>query len=148
MRTCIRYNWFVLVITLLASNFAIAEDEEPSGTIIIDETQAMIIVGGSAGEGTLTFNGEEYAFTTGGVRVGGIGAHRIYMTGEVYHLNDIADFPGVYFQAEAGATAGKKGAGAAWLKNSNGVSLHLKTSKEEGIALAVGAEGLKIKMKE
>lgn len=148
MRTYRRYIWLVFIVTLLACNVSIAEDEAPSGTIEIDETQAMIIVGGSAGEGTLHFQGKSYAFTTGGVRVGGIGAHRIHMTGEVYHLNDIADFPGVYFQAEAGVTAGEKGAGAAWVKNSKGVSLHLKTSKEEGIALAVGAEGLKITMKE
>ena len=148
MKSYQKYLSFIFIITLFACNYAIAEEEKPSGTVEIDETQAMLIVGGSAGEGKLHFQGQSYAFTTGGVRVGGIGAHRIYMTGDVYHLNDIADFPGVYFQAEAGVTGGKKGAGAAWVKNSKGVSLHLKTSKEEGIALAIGAEGIKITMKE
>ena len=143
-----KYFSFIFIITLFACNYAIADEEKPSGIIEIEETQAMLILGGSSGEGTLHFQGKSYAFTTGGIKVGGIGVHQIHMTGEVYHLNDIADFPGVYFQAEAGVTGGKKGAGAAWVKNSKGVSLHLKTSKEEGLALAVGAEGIKITMKE
>jgi len=69
------------------------------------------------------------------------------MVGEVYDLNDIADFPGVYFVAEAGATLGDSGTAAIWLKNSKGVSLHMKTSEAKGIALSVGVEGLKITMK-
>ena len=39
----------------------------------------------------------------------------------------------------------KLGVGGFWLKNSKGVTLHLKASSE-GIALAIGVEGLKIAM--
>jgi hypothetical protein len=48
----------------------------------------------------------------------------------------VADFPGVYFVAEAGATLGDSGTAAIWLKNSKGVTLHMKTSEAKGIALS------------
>jgi hypothetical protein len=73
--------------------------------------------------------------------------HKIHLVGDVYDLNDVADFPGVYFAAEAGATLGDAGKGDLWLKNSKGVKLKLKSSKAEGIALSIAVEGFKITMK-
>ena len=55
-----------------------------------------------------------------------MGIHKLHLTGNVYDLNDVADFPGVYFAAQAGAI---------WLKNSKGVSLRLKSDYSQGIAL-------------
>ena len=124
---------------------AASHDEMASGTITIDETQLMFIVGGDLGAGTLQFQGKAYTFKTGGLKIGGMGAHRIHLTGDVYKLDNVADFAGVYFVAEAGITV-IKGKGGFWLKNSKGVTLHLKASAE-GAALDIGVEGLKITMK-
>ena len=107
----------------------------------------MLLLGGDMGGGTLLFGDNSYSFKTGGIKIGGLGVHKIHMVGEVYDLNDIADFPGVYFVAEAGATLGDSGTAAIWLKNSKGVSRHMKTSEAKGIALSVGVEGFKITMK-
>ena len=122
-----------------------SHDEKASGTLTIDETQVMLIVGGTFGDGTLTFKGTAHKFQVKGLKLGGIGIHKVMLTGDVYYLNDIKDFSGVYFAAEAGITV-VKGIGGFWLKNSNGVTLHL-TSETEGLALSIGVEGLNIKMK-
>ena len=124
---------------------AVSHDEMASGTVTIDETQVMFIVGGDLGKGTLNFQGKSHDFKTGGLKLGGIGVHKVHLTGDVYKLNKVADFAGTYFVAEAGITV-VKGVGGFWFKNSKGVTLHLKASAE-GVALAVGVEGLKITMK-
>ena len=143
-----KFVWVMLVVPLLLTGNAIAADAKtPSGTLVIDETQVMLLLGGDMGGGTLLFGDNSYSFKTGGIKIGGLGVHKVHMVGEVYDLNDIADFPGVYFVAEAGATLGDSGTAAIWLKNSKGVSLHMKTSEAKGIALSVGVEGLKITMK-
>ena len=143
-----KFVWAMLVVPLLLTGNALAaEAKTSSGTLVIDETQVMLLLGGDMGGGTLLFGDNSYSFKTGGIKIGGLGVHKVHMVGEVYDLNDIADFPGVYFVAEAGATLGDSGTAAIWLKNSKGVSLHMKTSEAKGIALSVGVEGLKITMK-
>ena len=143
-----KFVWAMLVVPLLLTGNALAaEAKTPSGTLVIDETQVMLLLGGDMGGGTLLFGDNSYSFKTGGIKIGGLGVHKVHMVGEVYDLNDIGDFPGVYFVAEAGATLGDSGTAAIWLKNSKGVSLHMKTSEAKGIALSVGVEGLKITMK-
>jgi len=143
-----KFVWAMFVVPLLLTGNALAADDKtPSGTLVIDETQVMLLIGGDMGGGTLLFGDNSYSFKTGGIKIGGVGVHKVHMVGEVYDLNDIADFPGVYFLAEAGAPLGDSGAGALWLKNSKGVALHIKTSSAKGIALSVGVEGFKITMK-
>lgn len=121
-----------------------ASDSAASGSIVIDETQAMLIVGGSYGGGTLDFQGDSYPFKAKGLKLGGIGIHKIHLTGDVYKLDSITDFSGTYFAAEAGITVGK-GVGGFWLQNNKGVTLHLKSSAE-GIALAIGIEGMELSL--
>ena len=123
----------------------IAADDTPSGTLTIDETQVALIVGGDVGGGVLVLGDDSYSFKTKGLKVGGIGVHKIHMVGAVYHLDDIKDFPGLYAAVEAGVTVAEKGKGVIALRNDNGVVIHLKSSAE-GLALAVGAEGLNIEM--
>jgi hypothetical protein len=105
----------------------------------------MALVGGDMGGGTLLLGDKSYSFKTGGIKLGGVGVHKVHLVGDVYHLNKVADFPGVYATAEAGITV-VKGIGGMWLKNDKGVVIHMKSSAE-GLALSVGAEGLKISMK-
>jgi hypothetical protein len=143
-----KFVWALFVVPLLLTGNALAADDKtPSGTLVIDQTQVMLLVGGDLGGGTLLLGDKSYSFKTGGIKIGGLGVQKVHMEGEVYDLNDIADFPGVYFVAEAGATLGNSGTAAIWLKNSKGVALHMKTSEAKGIALSVGVEGLKITMK-
>ena len=136
---------FALTFLLLTTTVN-AGDVKPSGTVVIDETQVMALIGGTLGGGTLLLEHDSYSFKTGGISLGAsVGVHKIHITGNVYHLDDVKDFPGAYFEVEASATLGV-GVGGLWLDNKHGVTLHLKSSNK-GVALAVGAEGLKITMK-
>ena len=141
-----KYILFCVIVALvfLASNNVIAGDKEPSGTVVIDETQVMVIIGGSSGGGTLTFDGNSYDFKTGGLKLGIVSIQKVHVTGNVYDLDDVKDFPGTYLQLEADATL-VEGVGGLWMKNSKGVTMNLKSSNE-GVALNLGATGLKITM--
>ena len=37
-----------------------------------------------------------------------------------------------------------KGVGGIWMKNSKGVSLHLRSADDTGVALSIGVEGFRI----
>lgn len=132
--------WIFAVTLLLMLGNTWAEDEKPSGTLVIDETQVMALIGGSMGGGTLLLDDDSHSFKVKGLKLGGVGVQSIQVTGQVYHLDNIKDFAGTYLALEVGATVGQ-GSGGLWLKNSNGVTLHLK-SKGDGLALSMGAGGL------
>jgi hypothetical protein len=135
----------VIGFIFLVASVASSEEKIPSGTIKIDEVQLAYIIGGDIGHGTLHYQGMKYHFKTGGIKVGGIGAAKIAAVGEVYDLSDISEFPGTYVTGEYGITLGG-GVGGMVLKNENGVFLRLRSTME-GVALAVGLEGLEIKLK-
>jgi hypothetical protein len=141
-----KFVWAMFIVPLLLSGNSFAHDIK-SGTLVIDETQVMVIVGGDLGGGTLLLHGDSYSFKTGGLKIGGLGVHKIHLVGDVYELKNVADFPGIYFSAQAGVTLGDAGKQGLWLKNDKGVTLHLKSSKSEGIALSIGVEAYKITMK-
>jgi hypothetical protein len=116
--------------------------ELPSGSIHIEEWEVLAIAETQWGHGTLGYNGKTYKFKILGFGAGGVGVHKISVTGHVYKLDKLADFSGDYFEARAGITVAE-GVGGDWVKNSKGVTLHLKTHAE-GVALAIGVDGLKI----
>lgn len=136
---------FMLLLLVQAGTAIAADQAKPSGTVVIDETQIMWIVGGDIGGGTLHFQGKSYKFKTDGLKLGGFGVNKVKLTGDVYNLNDVADFPGVYAVAELGATVAKAGKGDFVMKNDKGVVLHLKAGAK-GLALDMGVEGLKISL--
>ena len=69
---------------------AMAEGKTASGTIIIDEYQIMWMVGGDIGGGTLEFQGQSHKFKMGGLKLGGFGAHKVKMDGDVWDLEQIS----------------------------------------------------------
>lgn len=137
--------WLLVVPLLLSARTALSEDMTPSATIVIDETQIMWVVGGDIGGGTLQFQGESHKFKTDGLKLGGFGVHKVKLSGDVYELNNLDDFAGIYGVAEAGLTIGEASKGDTVMKNDKGVILHLK-SAAQGLALDLGVEGMKITM--
>lgn len=121
----------------------LGDDEQPSATIVIDQTQVELILGGDLGKGHLTVAGANYTFKTGGLKLGGLGVHTEHLIGHAYHLENVQDFAGTYFEAEAGIAV-VKGKGGLWLKNARGVSIHLRSADDSGVALSVGVEGFRI----
>jgi len=135
----------LLGVAFLASGqAAFAQTGKPSGTIVIDETQVALLIGGSSGGGVLKFGGKSYKFKTEGVKVGSVGVQKVRLDGEVYNLKKIGDFAGYYSAAEAGATL-VKGLDGFWLSNEKGVKIRFK-GKSEGAALNLGFSALKFTM--
>ena len=136
----------VISLVLLIASVASAEEKISSGTVEIDETQLGFIIGGDIGKGVLHYKGVDFYFKTGGIKVGGMGIAKISAVGEVYDLFDIDQFPGIYVTGDYGIALGG-GVGGLVLKNENGVFLRLRSTLE-GVALAVGLEGITIKLED
>jgi hypothetical protein len=118
----------------------------PDGTLVMHQVQAAFIGSGNGGYGTLYFNGGSYPFDVGGLGVGGIGASTIDATGEVYGLKTPAAFAGSYIQGRYGFAAGTLSRGDLWLKNNDGVVLHLH-AKRTGLMLSLGGDVVVIHLK-
>ncbi len=115
------------------------DGQPPVGTVQMSAVQAAYIGSGTAGNGTLYFGGRSYPFTVGGLGVGGIGASTIEAEGEVYSLRNARDFAGSYAQGRYGFALGNMSGGDLWLKNENGVVLHLH-AKRTGLMLSLGGD--------
>ena len=99
-------------------------------------------IGISWGKGSLSFEGNNYAFSVKGLSVGDIGAAKIVAEGQVANLDRLSDFAGTYVAVEAGAAVGK-GVGTITMMNENGVTITL-ASQREGLGLTLGAQGFAI----
>jgi hypothetical protein len=121
--------------------------KDPSGTVEIDQTQMALLISGSLGGGVLHYQGQSHPFKIGGLGIGGVGISQIKAKGEVYSLDALADFPGVYGQVSTGWAAGATKSGGMWLQNPKGVTLRLDTERD-GLILTAGAEGVVIRMSE
>jgi len=119
----------------------------PDATLTLDEYLIAFIGAGTYGDGTLTYQGEKYKFKLGGLGVGGVGIADVKATGDVFELNDAADIAGDFVDARIGIAATTVGKGHLWIKNTNGVYIHLK-SELQGIALTLGADVIHVKMEE
>lgn len=114
------------------------------GRIRISQTQASLLGSVSWGRGTLEYEGHSHRFRIRGIGVGGVGFTRMTARGEVYHLDRLGDFPGVYGLTRAGAVAGNvQMRGGIWLQNPAGVQIRLRPERT-GMALQVGADGILI----
>jgi hypothetical protein len=121
------------------------EGQPPSGAVVMHQVQAAYIASGSGGGGTLYYQGGDYPFTVGGVGIGGFGASTIEARGDVYNLANIAQFPGTYAEARYGFALGQTSAGDLWMKNDNGVVIHLKAERT-GLMLSLGGSAVAISM--
>jgi hypothetical protein len=136
----------LFVSAMLLTSTAFATDPVKTGTVVIDETQVSLIIGGDMGGGVVTMGDESRSFKTTGIKLGSVGIHKIHLIGNVYDLNKMEDFAGTYASFEMGATLGYASADAIWLKNDKGVKINLKSSGATGISLEIDVEGLDIIM--
>jgi len=145
IKTGIVVGIFILLTFTISLPAYAQQSPQPSGTVTISEYELAYIFNGQMGGGKLNFKGNIYDFKLGGLGVGGIGVSHLTASGEVYHLDNVTDFPGTYAQASVGYSATDQGKGHIWLQNENGVVLHLKTS-QQGLGLTAGADGIVVKM--
>jgi hypothetical protein len=117
-----------------------------SGGISFSVIKAGIVIGGSAGSGTLFFQGRQYALGIGGLSYGfTFGASETRFRGTVSNIRSPADVAGVYAAGNVGAAVGR-GAQAIVLTNQNGAVLTLSGSSV-GAIVSADLNGLVITVK-
>jgi len=117
-----------------------------SGSISFSVYKAAFFVGGSGGEGTLTFHGRRYPVSIGGLSGGfAFGASKTYFHGRVTHIRRVSDVAGVYGAVGGGGTVGR-GAQVIVMANGKGAQLEL-TGKQIGLQVNADITGLAISVK-
>ena len=96
-----------------------------SGEVRLTIYKAGWIIGGSGGKGTLSFRGQRYGLSSGGLDYGLVfGGSKTELHGRVRNINRPSDVAGVYGAAGAGLAVGA-GARAIVLTNQKGAVLEL-----------------------
>jgi hypothetical protein len=117
-----------------------------SGTIRISVLKAGWFIGGSGGNGTLTFHGRVYPLSIGGLSAGLVfGASQTSFVGRVSNIWRPSDVAGVYGAAGAGAAIGA-GARAIVLSNDKGAVLQM-TGRQVGLMANADLSGLAISLR-
>ena len=117
-----------------------------SGTISFKVFKGGWVIGASGGSGTLTFRGQHYPISIGGLSYGFVfGASETYFRGSVSNINGPSDVSGIYGAAGAGAAVGA-GAQAIVLTNEKGAVLSL-TGRQVGLQINVDLSGLSISVR-
>lgn len=117
-----------------------------NGTIRFSVYKAAFFIGGSGGEGTLTFHGRHYPVSIGGISGGlAFGASKTYFQGTVRHIRRAQDVTGVYGAAGGGGAVGK-GAQMIVMTNEKGAQLEL-SGKQVGLQVNADISGLSITVK-
>jgi hypothetical protein len=113
------------------------------GGITFSVVKAGIVIGGSAGSGTLFFHGRQYPLGIGGLSYGfTFGASETRFRGTVSHIRGPGDVNGVYAAGNVGAAVGR-GAQAIVLTNQKGAVLTL-TGRSVGAIVSADLNGLVI----
>src|ERR1700679_651056 len=86
----------------------------PSGTVKLTEA---FVGGAGIGKGVLTFKGKTYPFRLLGSVIGPGSVSKIDVSGDIYKLDDISQFPGPYAQGNGQIGLETSGAGDLWLQN-------------------------------
>jgi hypothetical protein len=135
----------LLLLTVIGVTLATAAYAD-SGIMRFNVLKAGIVVGGSAGGGTLVFHGRGYPLAIGGVSYGfTFGASSTDFVGTVTNIRRASDVNGIYAAAGVGAAVGA-GAGAIVLTNQNGAVLTL-SGRQAGLIVAADLNGLAISLR-
>ncbi|TPK59699.1 hypothetical protein FKO01_60630 [Mesorhizobium sp. B2-3-3] len=135
----------VAAIAVAGVGFASAAHAD-TGTIRFSVYKAAFFVGGSGGEGTLTFHGRRYPISIGGVSGGlAFGVSKTYFQGTVRHIRRARDVAGVYGAAGGGGAVGK-GAQVIVMSNDKGAQLEL-TGRQVGLQVNADLSGMSISLR-
>jgi hypothetical protein len=131
----------------LATGALLIPAEAATGAIAIKIFSAGFIIGATGGSGLLTFEGDHYPLSVGGISAGAtIGASGTELIGTAYHLHSPADIQGVYSSIGAGVSIAG-GRSAAQLSNARGVVLRLR-GRQVGFMFSVDLSGMQISLRQ
>jgi hypothetical protein len=134
----------VFAVTTLMGAASAARAE--SGSVALTIYKGGWIIGGSAGGGTLTFQGRKYRLSIGGLSAGLVfGASKANLYGRVSNIGRPSDVAGVYGAAGAGGAIGR-GAEAIVLRNQKGAVLELQ-GRQVGLIANLDLSGMALSLK-
>ncbi len=123
---------------------SVARADEGAVTLVI--FKAGWIFGGSAGSGVMTFHGQTYGLSAGGLDYGLVfGGSQTTLQGRVRNIHRAQDIAGIYGAAGAGVALGA-GVRGIVLTNQNGAILEL-SGKQLGLIANLDLSGLAITLK-
>jgi hypothetical protein len=124
------------------------EERTPAGIVALNFKSVGIGVGGSSGEGILSFQGKDHPFTISGFNFADLGASSFQGAGKVYDLKSLNDFSGNYAAAQA-AFAVRGGQSELSMRSGKGVTIVILASegRETGTRLGLGPSGVTLKLK-
>ncbi len=134
----------LLALALLAGSSAARADE---GAVTLIIFKAGWFFGGSAGTGVLSFHGQTYGLSAGGLDYGLVfGGSQTTLQGRIRNIHRAQDIVGVYAAAGAGVAFGA-GVRGIVLTNPNGAILEL-SGKQLGLMANFDLSGLAITLKQ
>jgi hypothetical protein len=129
----------------LATGAFVAPAEAATGQIALHIASMGFLLGVSGGSGTLTFRGQQYRLSVGGIRAGAlIGISAADLVGTASNLHAPGDISGIYSAVGAGLSVAG-GRTAAQLSNANGVVLRLR-GRQIGFSFSIDLAGMSISL--
>jgi hypothetical protein len=124
------------------------EDRLPAGLVKLNFKSVGVGVGGSSGDGVLSYQGKDYPFTISGLNLADVGVSNFEGAGKVYDLKNLNDFAGNYGAAQAGFAL-RGGKSELSMRNGKGVTIVVLANegKESGTRLSLGPSGVTFKLK-
>jgi hypothetical protein len=130
----------------LATGALLTPAEAATGSIAIKIVSAGFIFGVSGGSGILTFQGQQFPLSIGGISAGAtIGASGTDLVGTASHLHQPSDIEGIYSAIGAGLSVAG-GRSAAQLSNARGVVLRLR-GRQVGFMFSLDLSGMQISLR-
>jgi hypothetical protein len=146
MRFSTKLRTAAVALVALAGVSIATSASADTGSIRFSVLKAGIVIGGSGGSGTLTFQGKRYPVSIGGLSYGfTFGASQTNFHGRVSNIRRPQDVAGVYAAAAAGAAVGR-GAQAIVLTNQNGAVLTL-TGRQAGLIVSADLNGMAVSLR-
>jgi hypothetical protein len=144
MRFSSGFRTSVIGLALLAA--ATVSAYADSGGVRFKVLKAGWFIGGSGGSGTLTFHGQRYPLSVGGLSAGLVfGASETWFSGTVSNIRSPGDVAGVYAAVGAGAAVGR-GVRFIQLRNEKGALLQLE-GRQVGLMANADLSGLAISIR-
>jgi hypothetical protein len=129
----------------LATAAFVAPAEAATGSVSLHIASAGFIFGVSGGSGTLTFRGQQFPLSVGGIRAGAlIGISAADLVGTASNLHSPGDIAGIYSAIGAGLSIAG-GRTSAQLSNANGVVLRLH-GRQVGFSFSIDLAGMSISL--
>lgn len=138
-------SFIFAMAALLAAGFATTARAD-TGTVRISFIKAGWVIGGTIGQGTLTFRGRTYPLTIGGLSYGlTFGGSQTNLRGRVRNINRPSDIEGVYGAGSAGAAV-IRGPQAVILTNQRGAVMEL-SGTQTGLMVNLDLNGMAVSLR-